>query len=148
MTRAPSASQPRRDLLRIERRDLDAEVRDVRLLSGLGLLEPEPRVANLKPDAPGGPVAQRFQPVQNPVEPHALFQVGDVQQHVIDAARRDQPLARRRQIGRHGRGHQRIGRGQELDLDAVGIGEDAADAAAAGELAQAGLFGGLGRAPP
>ena len=62
MTRRAEREQARRDLLRIERRDLDPEVRDVRFLSRLGLLQPEPRVANLKPDAPGGPVAQRFRP--------------------------------------------------------------------------------------
>ena len=44
--------------------------------------------------------------------------------------RRDQAFVRLDEIGGHRRRDQRVGRGQELDLDAIGVREDAADSAA------------------
>src|SRR5687767_8242340 len=68
----------------IERGDLDAEVLDVRLLTSAHLLEAEPRVADLKPDALGTLLLDGRLTVQNLVELDALLQVRHVQQHVID----------------------------------------------------------------
>ncbi len=117
----------------IERRDLDAEVRDARLVAELifRLFEPEPRIADREPDAPGLAVLHVFLAVEHAIELQCLAHIGHFQQRVIHALGREQALVPFHEIRWNSRGDERVGRRQELELDAVGVGENACDATAA-----------------